>query len=202
MKITIGIDEVGRGPLAGPVVVCALALSQKIKKTKNHPPLRDSKKLSARQREEWSRIIQADKRIKYALARVYPKTIDRINISKAANLAATRACLRLCRKLKASDRTNVLLDGGLYLQSKTLVARDYTLNPRTIVRGDEKHLPIMLASIVAKVSRDRYMQKLHKKFPQYGFDMHKGYGTGAHYRALRRYGSCIIHRKSFVGNLV
>ncbi len=194
----IGIDEVGRGPLAGPVVVCALALNQKTNKSKNHPPLRDSKKLSAAQREAWCEWIKAQPNIMYALARVRPKTIDRINISQAANLAATRACLRLCKKLDIKkEKIKVLLDGGLYL--KKPIPRN--LFPVTYVKGDELYPVISLASIVAKVSRDRIMQKLDKQFPEYGFAVHKGYGTRAHYAALERHGPCIIHRKSFLKNL-
>lgn len=200
----IGIDEVGRGPLAGPVVVCALAIRGQVRRNRLRGivgmPLRDSKKLSEKQREAWCAWIKTQSNIMYALARVYPKTIDRINISASANLAATRACMRLCRKLKVESKTKVLLDGGLYLRLKTLVASGYTLNPKTVVRGDELHLPIMLASIVAKVVRDQYMQKLHKQFPEYEFAAHKGYGTRAHYHALKKHGASLAHRKSFLKN--
>ncbi len=208
MKITIGIDEVGRGPLAGPVVVCALAIQWKAKsgklKAETGLPLRDSKKLSARQREVWCAWIKMQPNIQYALARVYPKTIDRINISEAANLAATRALVKAAKlissKVDTTIKVSVLLDGGLHAKalplSKLTNLRTYKF--RTIIRGDEKFPAISLASIVAKVARDRIMKKLDKKFPEYGFASHKGYGTRAHMEALRKHGPCMIHRKTFI----
>ncbi|OGY62300.1 MAG: hypothetical protein A2745_03660 [Candidatus Harrisonbacteria bacterium RIFCSPHIGHO2_01_FULL_44_13] len=212
MRYTIGIDEVGRGPLAGPVVVAAVATTKlKVSSLKFKVPLRDSKKLSARQREKWFEWIKLTNnqrqttnngyKLLYATASVYPRVIDRINISRAANLAATRALARLLgsRVKGMGSRVTVLLDGGLYLNEKSLLASGYTLYPRTIARGDEKYNCVKLASIVAKVKRDRLMRRYHKKFPQYGFNQHKGYGTGAHIAAIRRYGICPLHRLTFTG---
>ncbi len=199
MSYIIGIDEVGRGPLAGPVVVCALAMThnaQRKARSEKKVPLRDSKKLSAVQREAWCAWIKKQPNIIYALARVYPQKIDEINITQAANLAATRACLRLCKKLKIKSKTKVLLDGGLHLRNPV----PCNLFPVTYVRGDELFPAISLASIVAKVARDRYMQKLDKQFPEYGFAAHKGYGTRAHYVALKKHGSAVVHRKTFLKN--
>ena len=195
-KYIVGIDEVGRGPLAGPVVVAAIMMpSDGIKKIAGLPPLRDSKKLSEKQREEWFRYLKEIK-AQYAVARVSPKVIDRINIAKAANLAASRALLRLIATYYLPvSRLRIVLDGGLFLLPD--VARKCG-SVRTVVRGDERIPIISLASIVAKVTRDRYMKRLDRRFPQFGFAEHKGYGTRSHYRALKRQGSSPIHRLTFI----
>ncbi len=199
----IGIDEVGRGPLAGPVTVAAVLLTADLKtyKLKNlKTPLRDSKKLNPKQRESWFVFIKQQK-IPYATANVFPKTIDKINISKAANLAATKALYKLIinNKQLKTDNLKILLDGGLRVNpnSKTKKFK----NIKTIIRGDEKIPAIALASIVAKVRRDKYMGEIHKKFPQYDFKKHKGYGTKIHYKLLKKNGSSKIHRKSFLSSL-
>lgn len=210
----IGIDEVGRGPLAGPVMVCALAMPAglRIAKRASQSRLKDSKKLSAAHRKNWLSWIKNNPNIYYAVARVYPRGIERLNISGAANLAATRACLRVCEKLlpessglargklRREPTMKVYLDGGLHILP--LIAKRYTLNTKTVIRGDEKFTAVKLASIVAKVTRDAFMNRLHKKFPQYGFAVHKGYGTKAHIAALQKYGPCAAHRVSFIGNFV
>lgn len=201
MKYLIGIDEVGRGPLAGPVVVAAVAIPSQFRVSRfSLRVLRDSKKLSEKQREAWFEYFRTESRILYAIARVYPKTIDRINISEAANRAAFFAYQRLVRdnpKLHVSRE--ILLDGGLYLKNREESFQTY--NAKTIIKGDEKHLPIMIASIIAKVTRDRYMDRLAKCYSGYGFEDHKGYGTKAHYRALRKLGPSPAHRRSFLGAL-
>lgn len=197
--VHIGIDEVGRGPLAGPVTVAVLALPVG-EKFKN---LRDSKKLSELQRNGWFFVIKNNPKIFYATASVYPKVIDRINISRAANLAATRAfkkVMELCGyKL---SKVRVFLDGGLYVNHVQNSSTHQLYNFRTIIRGDEKFNCIKLASIVAKVKRDRLLTRYHKKFPQYGFDKHKGYGTKAHIGAIKKIGVCAMHRLTFVKNFV
>lgn len=200
----VGIDEVGRGPLAGPVVVCALSLPVGFRfGVKNIPcELRDSKKLSELQREAWYKWIKNHSRIKFAVARVYPRGIEQLNISQAANLAATKACARvIARSSPIGERRGnltfkIFLDGGLFLNS--LKSNSYKLIPRTIIKGDEKITAIKLASIVAKVTRDRFMAKLHKKYPQYGFDRHKGYGTAAHLTAIKEFGPSEVHRATFL----
>ena len=146
---------------------------------------------------------------------MYPKGVDRLNISQAANLAATRAFIKICQ-LVSSGRTaykfessripvGVYLDGGLYLKGNSAVSDELInfklKNLKTIVKGDEKYTAIKLASIVAKVTRDRYMLKLHKKYPQYGFSEHKGYGTKAHVAAIKRYGLSKFHRLTFTKNI-
>lgn len=186
----VGIDEVGRGPLAGPVTVCALALKPGTK-CKN---LRDSKRLSAKQREAWLRWIK-EKKMPHALASVSPKVVDRIHIGRAANLAATRAFLKLAKRCGIpAGKTKVFLDGGLYLNA--LKIRGY--KPQTVIKGDEKIPAISLASIVAKVARDGNMKRLSRKYPDYRFDVHKGYGTPSHIAALAKYGPCDMHRLTFV----
>ncbi len=195
----IGIDEVGRGSLAGPVVVAAVAAPTGIRRQVSgvRKPLRDSKKLSPKRREEWFRFIQKHPHITYAIARVYPRTIERINISRAANLAALRAFKRLTNRYQVSGiKCQVYLDGGLYLGNG-----NQPPYAKTVVRGDEKFNSIKLASIVAKVSRDWFMTRLAKKYPSYGFEIHKGYGTKAHFAAIRKYGPSEAHRLSFLKNL-
>src|SRR3989344_3681263 len=202
-KYIIGIDEVGRGSLAGPVTVTALVLPIKFKNKKLKTPLRDSKKLSARQREIWFDFVKKQK-IPYVVASISPKVIDKINISNAANLAASRALLKLIKINKLENKSfTVRLDGGLYI--KNLKLKNSRLRQgfggqvktKTIIKGDEKIPAISLASIVAKVSRDRYMKKLHKKYPRYDFIHNVGYGTKNHIKAIKKYGFSPIHRRSF-----
>ncbi|MEK7193586.1 MAG: ribonuclease HII [Patescibacteria group bacterium] len=194
MKYIIGIDEVGRGSLAGPVAVAAASITRGLK-LRNTPigKLKDSKKLTPKKREAWFRYAKAHSDITYEIARVYPRSIEKINISNAANRAATKALGRLIKKLgiKAGDCT-VMLDGGLYLRGVNVP------KARTIIRGDERYPAIKLASIVAKVSRDRFMTKLAKKYPVYGFEIHKGYGTKAHFAAIKKHGPSKAHRLTFL----
>jgi len=193
----IGIDEVGRGPLAGPVLVCALALPEKwgdqnakriIKKVK------DSKQLTAAQREEWYVWIKNNPEINYAVARVSPKIIDTINITQAANRAANRAYQKVLKKLNPTSFTlHPILDAGLKLPKHIL--------HKTIVKADEKYPAVALASIIAKVTRDRSMIREHARYPQYDFAKHKGYGTPRHRQAIKRHGPCHLHRLTFIKNL-
>ncbi len=205
----IGIDEVGRGALAGPVVVAAVAATRKfrIKKDVNSKflilnsklvKLRDSKRLSSRQREIWFKYVKENQNLFYSVASIQPKLIDKINISRAANLAATRALTRLlATRLLVTRDLKIFLDGGLYLNKQNLVASGYRLDSKTVVRGDEKIPAIMLASIIAKVTRDRRMKTLHKRHSQYDFINNVGYGTKRHIKAIRKFGHSPIHRKSF-----
>ncbi|MEK7634624.1 MAG: ribonuclease HII [Patescibacteria group bacterium] len=202
-KYVIGIDEVGRGALAGPVVVAALALPKKF----NLPigrinfqlsKLKDSKKLSPRQREVWFQYIK-ELSLSYGIAAVSPKIIDKINISQAANLAATKALKKLLTDNKQLTTNNykVFLDGGLYIKSKIKNQNFINSNFKTVIKGDEKIPAISLASIVAKVYRDKLMKKLHKKYPRYDFINNVGYGTKKHIKAIKKFGHSSIHRKSF-----
>ena len=196
-KWIIGIDEVGRGSLAGPVTVAAVAvpIKLKIKNKISKIKLRDSKKLSSLQREAWFVRIKNHPQIKFAIAHVQPGVIDRINISNAANLAATRAVYKLTASVRGLVVSKIILDGGLYIKLKT---KNKKLKIQTVIRADEKFPAVSLASIIAKVTRDKLMARKHKKFPQYNFLRHKGYGTKLHMAAVKRFGPSVIHRISFL----
>jgi len=182
-KLIAGIDEVGRGPLAGPVCVCAVIM-----------PLDDiidgvddSKKLSEKKREMlFEKITQ--KAISYSIEYVDEKTIDEINILQATKLAMKRAI----------ENMGVMPDIVLVDAVKNL---DVSVPTLPIIHGDALSYSIGAASIVAKVSRDRIMCEYAKKYPQYGFEKHKGYGTKQHIEAIKQYGVLDIHRKSFLGFL-
>ncbi len=195
-RYIIGVDEVGRGPLAGPVTVAAVIVPRHMRfRRTNLGELKDSKQLTQRQREAWFNYIETHSDITYAISRVTPRVIDRINISRASNLAATRSVARLVEEHKINiSWCTVLLDGLLYLKMDDVAYR-------TVVRGDEKFNAIKLASIVAKVNRDEEMKRLHKRFHQYGFAKHKGYGTEEHRAMIRKHGLCDAHRLSFIGFL-
>lgn len=179
------LDEVGRGPLAGPVIACAVAVIKNWKLKIKNLPLRDSKKLSPRQRNKFYDILTANPCILWGIGKVYPATIDRINIYKATKLAMKRALAKLKRKADF-----LILDGNMKL--------DVSIPQKAMVKADEKVFSCAAASIIAKVKRDRAMKRYHRKYPEYGFDKHKGYGTPQHLAMLKRYGSCPIHRKTFV----
>lgn len=196
-KYLIGIDEVGRGPLAGPVAVGAVCIyaEHKIRVAKLFPIIKDSKKLSAKAREEWMvRIREAEAAgfIATTVAFVAPGSIDKNGIAPSIRLALTKALEAVEHEV---EHTRVLLDGGLR-------APVPYKNQETIIKGDEKELAIALASIVAKVARDKRMVALAKKYPAYGFEQHKGYGTRAHYEALEKHGLTTHHRKSFLKRLL
>ncbi len=182
--------------MAGPVTVAALALPSglKIGKLNGETKFRDSKKLSPRQREILFRKIK-ESRLPFAIASVSPEIIDKINVSNAANLAARRALLKLAKNREPRiTNSKVMLDGGLYLP-ESLNSGFSIFN--SIVKGDEKILAVALASVVAKVTRDRRMKKLHKKYPRYDFMNNAGYGTQKHVAALKKSGLSAVHRRSF-----
>lgn len=188
--ITIGIDEVGRGALAGPVVLAAVTCWRRISWI--HPELgriRDSKRLTPRRRELWCRYLTAHPGIRWRVARVGPRVIDRINISQAANLAAAR----LVRSMANGSSSFVWLDGGLALPAK--------IRHRALEKGDERKAIIAAASIIAKVWRDRHMIRLAKHYPAYGFPAHKGYATRLHIARLLRRGPSSCHRQTFLRGL-
>ena len=197
-KYIIGVDEVGRGPIAGPITVCAVMVRQNPKSkyqiSKVFRGIKDSKKLSEKQREDWfERLKDARARglLDWRISFVTAAVIDREGISHAARMCVRRALSRLeCEP----EKTSVLLDGGLFAPS-------VFVNQKTIIRGDEKENLIAAASIVAKVSRDRRMRNYAVRFPKYGFDQHKGYGTKSHMRATKSHGMCALHRKTFLSRL-
>lgn len=186
-KLTIGIDEVGRGALAGPVVVAGISLQGRFHfKTKALGSIRDSKKLSPQKREKWYRYLVSVPTLSWKISKVSPKVIDRINVTKAANLAASRTAKAL---LPPNAQYKAVLDAGLVLPAN--------IKHRSIVRGDERMGIIAAASILAKVTRDRLMRRLHRKDSRYRFDIHKGYGTRLHRTAIKKFGYSDFHRKSF-----
>jgi len=174
-----GVDEAGRGPLAGPVVAAAVILPRGW----HHPEIRDSKQLSAGTRSRLYHTIE-EHALAWSWSLVGPDEIDRINILQASLCAMQKAVAAL------GIRPGYVLIDGPHAFSTT--------SPRTpIIKGDTKSLSIAAASIMAKVVRDAIMEKYHADYPRYNFARNKGYGTGEHIRALRAYGHCPIHRKSF-----
>ena len=190
MRFILGVDEAGRGPLAGPVAVGVVAVPEGFDVAREFPGVADSKKLSEKKRETLfgaleARAAQGDARFAVEFESV--ETIDREGIVAAVRRALSRGVNAL-----APDAAivRVQLDGAL--RAPPEYAQE------TIVNGDELIPIISLASIAAKVSRDRLMLNLAAKHPQYGFEKHKGYGTNLHYEMLRKYGLCAIHRRSFI----
>jgi len=182
-KVVAGVDEAGRGCLAGPVVAGAVILDE------NQPihGLRDSKTLSEKKRNEFFEQIQ-EKALAYSVGITEAEEIDRINILQAALLAMEKAVLILHERPDC-----ILIDGN----SRTSLP----IEQKAIVKGDSRCACIAAASIVAKVTRDRIMTEIERKYPGYGFSRHKGYPTKEHFAALKNLGPCPIHRKSFKGVL-
>jgi ribonuclease HII len=191
-RIIIGIDEAGRGPLAGPVVACAAALKNYKPGIMNHENfnlVRDSKTLSEKQREKLYDFICENFHVGIGICD--HETIDRINILEASFLAMKKSVTDLGLKIKIRDiRHVILLDGNKKIPN-------LSQEQKAIVNGDKYIKSISAASIIAKVTRDRIMREMHDKYPQYQFDRHKGYGTKLHMDSLQKYGPCKIHRKSF-----
>ena len=175
-----GVDEAGRGPLAGPVCAAAVILPEHLQ----IPGLTDSKKLTDKKRRELFPIIQ-EQAIAYGIGLASEQEIDEINILQATFLAMGRALEQLSVRPALA-----LIDGNR--------ETDFGLPVKTVVKGDSLSANIAAASILAKVTRDNLMLELAQQHPEYGFDIHKGYGTKAHYEALRTYGPCPIHRRSFL----
>lgn len=178
-RMVAGIDEAGRGPLAGPVVAAAVILPPGYE----HPEINDSKKLSSRQRVRLYGIIRRDA-ISIGVGLCEASLIDRVNILQATLIAMKEAVLEL---LPCPDC--LLIDG--------LNRIDLAIPQETIIRGDSRSISVAAASIIAKVSRDRLMEMYHRQFPQYNFLQNKGYGTREHREAILKFGRCKIHRRSF-----
>lgn len=179
-QLVCGVDEAGRGPLAGPVCAAAVILPPDLV----IPGLNDSKKLTDKKRRELFDII-VDQAVAYGIALVDEKQIDEINILQATFRAMEQAVARMDVRPDV-----VLVDGNR--------EPDLGLPVKTVVKGDSRSASIAAASILAKVTRDRLMEQLDETYPQYGFAVHKGYGTKRHYEALRQYGPCPIHRMTFL----
>ena len=180
VQIICGVDEAGRGPLAGPVCAAAVILPARLV----IPGLDDSKKLSDKHRRELMPIIQ-ESALAYGIAFASHAEIDQINILQATFLAMERALAQL--KIKPDL---ALIDGNRQ--------KDFGINVETVVKGDSRSANIAAASVLAKVTRDNFMEEMAKQYPGYGFEIHKGYGTKAHYEALRNLGPSPIHRMSFL----
>jgi ribonuclease HII len=185
-----GVDEVGRGALAGPVCVCAVLLNKNISISQKYfRDLRDSKQLSPKKRGVFARLARSSAGVEdVRVACVSNTVIDKRGIVKAVSIATERALAGLSY---APD--HIFFDGGL--STRRRVSR------RTIIKGDEKIFSVALASVCAKVFRDRKMEAYHKLYPQYCFDKHKGYGTEEHCAAIRKNGHSDLHRRSFVSHI-
>ena len=183
-KDIAGVDEAGRGPLAGPVFAASVILPEGC----IIEGINDSKKLSPKKRDYLFDII-IEKAISYNIASVDEKIIDEINILNATHLAMNNAVSGM-----GITPGYVLIDGNSI--------KNMTLPHETVVKGDSKSISIAAASILAKVSRDRYIDEYSVKYPEYGFDKHKGYGTKQHTDAILKYGPCPIHRRTFLKNLL
>lgn len=191
MEMVIGVDEAGRGALAGPVAVGAVLLPADLSLA-DFPKLKDSKKLSPQKREEWLARMEEDDRITWAVSFSSVSVINERGIVYAANTAATRAAARVAA---AHSVNEVRCDAGLKI-------RHSDWSQRAIVRGDESEPAIAFASIAAKVMRDQLMEQLADEHGEYFFDMHKGYATKLHRDALRRFGPVDgLHRTLFIRNL-
>jgi ribonuclease HII len=211
IKYVIGIDEAGRGPLAGPVAVGACLVSAKMTrssllaqvamqaKTESEKTslkkLYDSKKLSAKRRELWFAKM-CEMKLDFSVTLISNKIIDTRGISFAIRKAMADSLrkLQITTHFKLSECL-ILLDGGLK------APKEYVFQ-KTIIKGDEKEFAISLASIAAKVTRDAHMRKLAQKYSAYGFEVHKGYGTAKHIAAIKKEGITPIHRRSFLRNIV
>lgn len=183
-KYIAGVDEAGRGPLAGAVYAAAVILPEDV----FIEGLNDSKKLSEKKREALFDVI-CEKAVAYSIASVDEKRIDEINILNATFEAMNKAINGL--KIQPDY---VLIDGNRI--------KGTDIPHETVVKGDAKSVSIAAASILAKVSRDRYITEAAKTYPEYGFEKHKGYGTAAHNEAILKYGACPIHRKTFLKKLL
>lgn len=188
-KYVVGIDEAGRGPLAGPVVSGAVLILEKdFKEVKKIKSVKDSKKLSEKKREEVYPNLINNHKLKWGVGIVSEKLIDRINILEATKLSMIKAVKDLERKNKIKV-DYIILDGKMKLKLDT--------DQESIIKGDDKVFSISAASIIAKVTRDRIMIKYDKEYPTYNFKKHKGYGTREHLKNIKKNGICEIHRKSF-----
>ena len=180
IQLICGVDEAGRGPLAGPVCAAAVILPPNLE----IPGLNDSKKLTDKRRRELFPIIK-EQAVAYGIGLSSHEEIDQINILQATYLAMERAMAALSVRPELA-----LIDGNR--------AKDFGLPVETVVKGDSRSASIAAASMLAKVTRDDLMLEMSQKYPEYGFEVHKGYGTKAHYEALRAHGASEIHRQTFL----
>ncbi len=195
MKYIVGIDEVGRGPIAGPVAVCSFKCEPNFFDSISiDTPLRDSKKLTKKQREKWFEYLTDEKKkgnCDFAVSLVSAEWIDKVGIVRSIRKALDSSLKKVVANPK---EVFVYLDGGLRAPLEFI-------NQETVIKGDELHPVISCASIVAKVSRDTLMSEYANEYPEYGFENHVGYGTKAHYESIKKHGQTVLHRKSFLKNI-
>jgi ribonuclease HII len=184
-RVEVGLDEVGRGCLAGPVVTAAVILPKDF----DFPIVKDSKKLSEKKRKEAFELIK-EKAIDYTISFIPPQTVDRINI-----LQATMEGMHTCLNTLETNFQHILVDGDYFTPYKE-IPHD------CIIKGDNTYYSIAAASILAKVSRDEYMKKLHEEHPKYKWDSNKGYGSADHIEMIKKAGITEHHRKSFLKNIL
>lgn len=202
-RFVIGVDEVGRGPIAGPVCVGAFIIHDySILQYAPHV-LRDSKKLTPQKRNDWVKYLNNCKKkdkCSFAYSFVSAQVIDKIGIARAIKNALASSIKKIEKEIIIDNKitpedfyqnTTVLLDGGLK------APKEY-VHQQTIIKGDEKESVIALASIIAKVARDKYMEKVSNLYPKHDFSTHKGYGTKAHYKSIQSHGRTVLHRHTFL----
>ena len=196
LKAIAGIDEAGRGPLAGPVVVaCALMPRNSMIEGVN-----DSKKIAEKKREKLYELI-TEEAISYGVGIVGQKEIDEINILQATKKGLTLAIKDMEEKLKEKPELGISKPDAILVDALTKIDTD-GIPYKSIIHGDAISYSISCASIIAKVTRDRIMRQWDEVYPQYGFAKHKGYGTAAHIQAIKEYGLCPLHRISFTKNFI
>jgi len=183
-KIIAGADEAGRGSLAGPVAA-AIVIAKSNKDFPLIKQVKDSKQLSIKQRQDIFEKIVNNSEIEWKVSFVGPSVIDKINI-----LQATKLAWKNCLKKLNSQPDFLFIDGNQEIEG-------LEIKQQAVIKGDQKLFLVSLASIIAKVSRDKLMEKFSFKYPEYNFDQHKGYGTKLHLKKLKKFGPCAIHRKSF-----
>jgi len=187
-NIVFGLDEVGRGPLAGPVTAATVYIKRGSLKEDWMHRIDDSKRLSVGKREELYEILICHPHIFWAVSWVTPQIIDKINILEATKRAMRGAVVRLEEKIGKKPEL-LLIDGNFVINTG--------IEERSVKKGDQKIFSCAAASIIAKVFRDRAMRRYHGLFPDYAFNQHKGYPTKLHREALKKYGLCRIHRRTF-----
>ena len=206
--LVIGIDEVGRGAFAGPLVVGAVVFDGTMNRERTNYLLslgiNDSKKLSSEKREQLSKLIKKHA-LFHAVATINVKTINRVGIGKATQMAVRKVVLRIKTKDDKQNAKYVMLNTKYYLLIDAFYVKYIhgvgLKNQKAIVHGDELSLSIAAASIIAKVYRDNLMSKLSEQYPRYAFHKHKGYGTKDHRAAIMQFGKTVIHREVFVRSL-
>jgi len=192
-RCVAGLDEVGRGPLAGPVFAAAVVAKLNTKYRILNTKIKDSKALTPKQREVFYNFLTKHPAIRWGIGSVSEKVIDRINILQATKRAMIRAIKNLEKRNKKTKIDYLIIDGNFAIKTKIF--------QESIIKGDAKIFSCAAASIIAKVTRDRLMDKYHKKYPQYGFNKHKGYPTKKHRLLIKKYGRCKIHRLTFKSDI-